>query len=241
MVRRVARARLDGHLEARLDEPVSDLGNESHSGLAGGGFLGDGDDHRFPTGDRGRGTLAESVPGRGARRLLAEARLPRPMRRLAALIAVLTSLAAAAAAPAQAPRPSIPACALGKGDKLLHAFYTEALAEAERAFGGSRAERRVFSAAVAAYVYGLAPVAVRQTVQRFPENRVVSIGKLVDPAVRTIVFPNVDTTYTFGRLSLTAGPLVIDVPHTGGRHYVIPPLDASSNTFAYLGGRTTRT
>ena len=94
---------------------------------------------------------------------------------------------------------------------------------------------------MAAYVYGLPPVAVRQTVQRFPENQVVSIGKLVDPAVRTIVFPNVDTTYTVGRLDLAAGPLVIDVPDTGGRYYVIQLLDAYSNTFAYIGRRTTGT
>jgi hypothetical protein len=163
------------------------------------------------------------------------------MRRLAALIAVLAPLAAAAAAPAQAPRPSIAPCALGEGDKPLRSFYPGALARVERAFGGSRAERQEFSAAVAAYVYGLAPVAVRQTVQRFPENQVVSIGTLVDPAVRTIVFPNVDTTYTVGRLNLTAGPLVIDVPDTGGRYYVIQLLDAYSNTFAYVGRRTTGT
>jgi hypothetical protein len=94
---------------------------------------------------------------------------------------------------------------------------------------------------VAAYVYGLPLVAVHQTVQRFPENQVVSIGTLVDPAVRTIVFPNVDTTYTVGRLNLAAGPLVLDVPDTGGRYYVIQLLDAYSNTFAYVGRRTTGT
>ena len=163
------------------------------------------------------------------------------MRGFLVLIALLVPLTAAPSSPAQAPPPSVPACALGNGEKLLQAFYTSALARAERGFGGSPAERRVFSAAVAAYVYGLPPVAVRQTVQRFPENQIVSIGALVDPAVRTIVFPNVDTTYTVGRLNLTAGPLVIDVPDTGGRYYVIQLLDAYSNTFAYIGRRTTGT
>jgi hypothetical protein len=173
--------------------------------------------------------------------LYAKARLRPRMRRFVALIAVLAPLVAAAPAPAQAPRPSIPACALGNSDKLVRTFYKGALAAAERRFGGSRAERRAFSAAVAAYVYGLPLVAVRQTVQRFPENQVVSIGTLVDPAVRTIVFPNVDTTYTVGRLNLAAGPLVLDVPDTGGRYYVIQLLDAYSNTFAYVGRRTTGT
>ena len=46
------------------------------------------------------------------------------MRRFAALIAVLAPLAAATAAPAQAPRPSVPTCALGDGDKLQVVFVT---------------------------------------------------------------------------------------------------------------------
>ena len=41
--------------------------------------------------------------------------------------------------------------------------------------------------ASAAYVYGVAPLSVSQTVQRFPENRMLSIGALVDPAVKTVV------------------------------------------------------
>ena len=35
----------------------------------------------------------------------------------------------------------------------------------------------------------------------------MSIGELVDPTSRTVVLPNVDTTYTVGRLDLSAGPL----------------------------------
>jgi hypothetical protein len=163
------------------------------------------------------------------------------MGRFVVLIALLTPPATAAAAPAQAPLPSVPACALGGGDRALRAFYQAELARAERRFGGSRSQRRAFSAGVAAYVYGLPPVAVRQTVQRFTENQLVSIGALVDPAVRTVVFPNVDTTYTVGRLNLAAGPLVIDVPDTAGRYYVIQLLDAYSNTFSYIGRRTTGT
>jgi hypothetical protein len=33
----------------------------------------------------------------------------------------------------------------------------------------------------------VAPLSVGQTVQRFPENRMLSIGALVDPAVKTVV------------------------------------------------------
>ena len=163
------------------------------------------------------------------------------MRRFVVIAGALALLAAAAPVPAVPARQSLPACALGGGDSTLHDFYANQLERAERRFGGTRQARRTFSAGVAAYVYGLAPVAVRQTVQRFPENQLVSIGALVDPAVRTVVFPNVDTTYTLGRLNLSAGPRVVDVPDTAGRYYVIQLLDAYSNTFAYVGRRTTGT
>jgi hypothetical protein len=163
------------------------------------------------------------------------------MRRLVLLAGVLALLAPVTAAQARPAQPSVAACALGGGPAGTRAFYATELERAERSFGGTPAERRAFSAGVAAYVYGLAPVAIRQTVQRFPENNIVSIGALVDPSVRTVVLPNHDTTYTVGRLNLARGPVVIDVPDTAGRYYVIQLLDAYSNTFSYIGRRTTGT
>ena len=168
---------------------------------------------------------------------------------LAAALAVAAALAlpAASAAPPKAPRPSVARCALGTSSPDLRGFYAAGLARAERRFSG-RAERRPsrralrrFAAGVAEYVYGLAPVAVHGTVQRFPQNQLVSIAKLVDPSVRTVVLPNHDTTYTVGQVQLAGGSLVLDVPDTSGRYYVIQLLDAHSNTFAYVGRRTTGT
>jgi hypothetical protein len=157
---------------------------------------------------------------------------------LAALLAVAASAAPAAGAPA---RPSVPACALGTSAADLKGFFAAELARAERRFGGGERQRRRFSAAVAAYVYGFAPISVYETTQRFPENQLISIAALTNPTVRTVVLPNVDTTYTVGRLQLGAGPRVLDVPDTAGRYYVIQLLDAYSNTFAYVGRRTTGT
>jgi hypothetical protein len=59
--------------------------------------------------------------------------------------------------------------------------------------------------------------------------------------VRTVGLPNNDTAYTVGTLQLAAGPRVLDVPDMGGRYYVIQLLDAYSNTFGYVGRRTTGT
>ncbi len=138
-----------------------------------------------------------------------------------------------------APQPSVPACALGTSAADLKGFFPAALAKAERHI--PKRQRATFAAGVAAYVYGLAPVSVFETTQRFPENQLVSIAALTDPTVRTVVLPNHDTTYTVGRLQLSGGPRVLDVPDAAGRYYVIQLLDAYSNTFAYVGRRTTGT
>ena len=164
------------------------------------------------------------------------------MRRFVVIAGALALLAAAAPVPAVPARQSLPACALGGGDSTLHDFYAKQLERAERRFGGTRQARRIFSAGVAAYVYGFGsggPPPDRAALPREParEHR----GARRPRPVRTVVFPNVDTTYTIGRLNLSAGPRVIDVPDTAGRYYVIQLLDAYSNTFAYVGRRTTGT
>ena len=150
----------------------------------------------------------------------------------------LTALAFAAAIASGGPPgasaggagPSVAACALGTSAPDLRGFAARELARAQRRVRGGRRTRRAFTAAAAAYLYGVAPLSVGQTVQRFPENRMLSIGALVDPTVKTVA-----------QLNLAAGPLVIDVPDTRGRYYVLQLLDAYSNTFRYVGRRTTGT
>jgi hypothetical protein len=163
---------------------------------------------------------------------------------LAFLLAAGLAAAATAAEPRsgeRAPQPSVPACALGTSAADLRGFYAAELERAERRFGGGRAARRAFSAGVAAYVYGRAPVAVHETIKGFPANQLISIAALANPSTRAVVLPNNDTTYTTGRLDLSGGPVVLDVPDTAGRYYVVQLLDAYSNTFAYVGRRATGT
>jgi hypothetical protein len=160
------------------------------------------------------------------------------VRRTLLALVLFVAAVSGAVAPASA-KVSVPACALGTSAADLKGFFHDELARAERHVATSR--RPAFAAAVAAYVYGLAPVSVEATTQRFPENSVISIAALTDPTVRTVVLPNHDTTYTVGRIQLAGGPRVLDVPDTAGRYYVIQLLDAYSNTFAYVGRRTTGT
>ena len=159
------------------------------------------------------------------------------VRRVLILVLVLSAVAPAAA---NAAAPSMAACALGTSAADLRGFQAAALARAERRYQGAKA-RRAYSTGVAAWVYGLAPLSVRNTVPRFPRNQIVSIAQLVEPEVRTVIAPNVDTTYTVGQIDLSDGPLVVDVPDTAGRYYVLQFMDAYSNTFSYIGRRTTGT
>ena len=65
--------------------------------------------------------------------------------------------------------------------------------------------------------------------------------RLSNPAQRLVVLPNVDTVYTVARLQLEDGPLVLRVPDLRGRYYTMQFLDAYTNSFAYVGRRTTGT
>jgi hypothetical protein len=56
-----------------------------------------------------------------------------------------------------------------------------------------------------------------------------------------VVAPNNDTLYTNAWLDLGDGPLVIDVPDTAGRYYVLGLLDFYTNPFAHIGQRLTGT
>jgi hypothetical protein len=166
----------------------------------------------------------------------------RGVRRRLAATALLLIAAVGGATTSATAKPRVPACALGSSAADLKGFFAKQIAKVERGdLGGLPRERPKLAAATAAYVYGFAPVSIAQTTLRFPENALISIAALTNPTVRTVVLPNHDTTYTVARLQLSQGARVLDVPNTAGRYYVIQFLDAYSNTFAYVGRRTTGT
>jgi hypothetical protein len=151
---------------------------------------------------------------------------------------------------ATAASPPLARCAFGTDVPGLKGFLAPAVGQAadryaaglQGADGQTRARaRQVFAAASAAYVYGLAQVSVRGTVKHLPRNEIVSVNALADPTVKTVVSPNVDTAYTVEWLDLTSGPMVINVPDTGGRFYTFQFLDGFSNAFAYVGSGSTGT
>ncbi len=59
-----------------------------------------------------------------------------------------------------------------------------------------------------------------------------------DHNFKNVVRPNNDTLYSIAWLDLSDGPLIMSVPDTDDRYYVMPLMDAWTNVFASVGKRT---
>lgn len=110
------------------------------------------------------------------------------------------------------------------------------------AAASSRSEREAAHAAgIAAYVHGFPPLISQASQARFPQNTLVGVAATSTAANRIVVLPNVDTAYSVSRLDLRAGPLIVGVPASPHRYYVLQLMDAYTNVFGYIGFRTTGT
>ena len=73
-----------------------------------------------------------------------------------------------------------------------------------------------------------------------PYNTFGHARELAGPGMK-FVSPNNDTCYSMAMCDVRTGPLVVHVPDTGDRYYVLQFVDAWTNNFAYVGRRATGT
>ena len=105
--------------------------------------------------------------------------------------------------------------------------------------------------AAEAYLYGYPLVYNLNEIAKFaagtsmigsvvPYNTFAPVRLLLDPGAH-FVSPNNDTLYVLAMCDVRKGPLVLHVPDTQDRYYVLQFVDAWTNNFAYIGRRATGT
>jgi hypothetical protein len=126
-------------------------------------------------------------------------------------------------------------------------------APSSSATGNALAADSVKAIAKNAYVYGIALALVDITRKRLtnveapvpglaaPINQFAISVAFPDAKFKAVVKPNADTYYTSGMLDLSVDAMVLSLPNTNGRYYLMPMLDAYSNVFASPGKRTSGT
>ena len=74
-----------------------------------------------------------------------------------------------------------------------------------------------------------------------PMGQFVNLRAFPDATFTDVVSPNADTLYSIAWLDLKQEPIVMSVPDTHGRYYLMEMLDGWTNVFASPGKRTTVT
>lgn len=136
---------------------------------------------------------------------------------------------------------------------LMFASPSARAAEDRTQIASSLSAAEANDIAVEAYIYFYPLVTMevtRQVMSNLPPGVKAGLGppntfahmRTFPPAnMRDVVRPNFDTLYSSAWLDLTQEPLVVSVPDTGGRHYLLPLVDMWTNVFAVPGARTSGT
>jgi hypothetical protein len=115
------------------------------------------------------------------------------------------------------------------------------------------AEQEAHAIGVDAYIYFYPLVTMDVTRRQFtnippgkelgkgPMNMFNNVPTYPPADFKGVVRANFDTLYSIAYLDMTKEPVVVSVPDTNGRYYLLPMLDMWSDVFASPGWRTTGT
>jgi len=136
---------------------------------------------------------------------------------------------------------------------LLASFAAMTVVEAPVARAEAITAQEAQAIAVDAYVY-LYPLVIMditrkqstniepgKEIGKGPMNMFVNVPEYPPADFKGVVRPNFDTLYSISWLDLTKEPVIVSVPDTGGRYYLLPMLDMWTDVFASPGWRTTGT
>lgn len=134
---------------------------------------------------------------------------------------------------------------------ILHTFQTvEARATAISKPIPMTDQDRIVQKASEAFIYGYPLVLMEASknimtntakpdAKRAPVNQLYSTKQFVDASFHDVVSPNNDTLYTSAWFDLSKEPIVLHIPDSEGRYFLMPILDAWTNIIASPGTRTT--
>ena len=114
-------------------------------------------------------------------------------------------------------------------------------------------EREIYEIGVEAYIY-LYPLVTMDVTRRQgtnieagkrpgfgPMNTINHLRAFPPVEFKAVVRPNFDTLYSSCWFDLTGEPMILSVPDTGGRYYLLPLYDMWTDAFAAPGKRTSGT
>jgi hypothetical protein len=144
-----------------------------------------------------------------------------------------------------------PAAAPPVADAAKAQATADAAAKAKALADAEAKEKAALEAGVQAVVYGL-PLVIMDLTKRAstnvpgpqpnahaPVNQFGNAQKYPPASDHTVVRMNIDTLYSWAWLDLSKEPMVLSVPDTHGRYYMMPMVDAWTDIFASPGTRTT--
>ena len=170
---------------------------------------------------------------------------------IAALITAVPAFAETASSePALEAKPPIVSGLSEEEAARARAAYSQALAAAIAAERAKALDAYSEALAVAAASWGSPLVTMyclryNDLVGPHPKAAVNAIWRMEDISTPALsqeagyVTPNVNTLYGFGFLDLTAEPVILSVPDSHGRYYMVEIVDFWTNAFAYAGGVAT--